>query len=39
MSMGDALGLSGVMPPELAAWLPNLFGVGVGIWLLFRLNR
>ena len=39
MSMGDALGLSGVMPPELAAWLPNLFGLAVSIWLLFRLNR
>lgn len=39
MSMGDALGLSGVMPPELAAWLPNIFGFAVGIWLLYRLNR
>ncbi len=39
MSMGDALGLSGVMPPQLAAWLPNVFGFGVSFWLLFRLNR
>jgi lipopolysaccharide export system permease protein len=39
MSMGDALGLSGVMPPELAAWLPNIFGLSVSIWLLFQLNR
>lgn len=39
MSVGDALGLSGAAPPQLAAWLPNLFGLAVGIWLLFRLNR
>lgn len=39
MSMGDALGLSGVMPPELAAWLPNIFGLAVSTWLLFQLNR
>jgi lipopolysaccharide export system permease protein len=38
MSMGDALGLSGVVPPQLAAWLPNLFGIAMGSWLLFRIS-
>lgn len=39
MSMGDALGLSGIVPPLLAAWLPNLFGLTMGSWLLFRISR
>lgn len=39
MSMGDALGLSGIIPTWTAGWLPNLFGSAVGIWLLLRVAR
>ena len=39
MSMGDALGLSGIVPNWTAAWLPNLFGGGIGVWLLWRLGQ
>jgi lipopolysaccharide export system permease protein len=35
----DALGISGVFSPLLAAWLPNLFGVGAGGLLLFKAAR
>ncbi|HEY9848200.1 MAG TPA: LptF/LptG family permease [Leptolyngbyaceae cyanobacterium] len=38
MSMGDALGLSAVIPAWLAAWLPNIFGLGVGSLLLIRMS-
>ncbi|MDY6941172.1 MAG: LptF/LptG family permease [Cyanobacteriota bacterium] len=39
MSVGDALGLSGVLPPWLAAWLPTLSGLGAGSFLLVRAAR
>ncbi len=39
MSLGDALGLSGILLPWMAAWLPNMFGFGAGGWLLIRAAR
>jgi len=39
MSLGDALGLSGILLPWIAAWLPNMFGFGAGGWLLIRAAR
>lgn len=39
MSMGDALGLSSVISPWLAAWLPNIFGLGTGSFLLLRMSQ
>jgi lipopolysaccharide export system permease protein len=36
MSFGDALGLSNFLSPIISAWLPNLFGLGSGIFLLVR---
>jgi lipopolysaccharide export system permease protein len=35
----EALGLSGVLSPLAAGWLPNLFGIGAGGFLLFRAAR
>lgn len=32
----EALGLSNVLSPFMAAWLPNLFGLGAGGFLLFK---
>ena len=34
--INDALGLSGVFSPIMAAWFPNLFGIGAGGFLLFK---
>ena len=39
MAVGDALGLSNYVPPLIAAWLPNLFGLVVGGWLLFKVAK
>jgi lipopolysaccharide export system permease protein len=39
MAIGDALGLSNYLPPIIAAWLPNMLGLGVGAFLLFRAAR
>ncbi len=39
IAIGDALGLSNYIPPAVAAWLPNLLGLGVGSFLLFRVTR
>ncbi|MEP0759479.1 MULTISPECIES: LptF/LptG family permease [unclassified Coleofasciculus] len=39
MSVGDALGLSNFLSPVIAAWLPNLFGLGAGAWFLLRAAR
>lgn len=39
MSVGDALGLSGVMSPYLAGWLPTLCGFGMGVVLLMNSSR
>lgn len=38
-TMGDALGLSGFLSAWMAAWLPNMFGLAMGIGLLFRISR
>ncbi|NJL57071.1 YjgP/YjgQ family permease [bacterium] len=38
MSLGDVLGLSGVVSPAIAGWLPTLSCFGFGIFLLFRLD-
>ncbi len=35
----EALGLSNVLSPFMAAWLPNLFGLGAGGFLLYRAAR
>ena len=40
MTMGDVLGISGVIPvPWIGAWLPNIFGIGISTWLLFRMSK
>ncbi|NEP60982.1 MAG: YjgP/YjgQ family permease [Symploca sp. SIO2G7] len=39
IAVGDALGLSNYLPPLVAAWLPNLFGLSVGGWLLFKVAQ
>jgi lipopolysaccharide export system permease protein len=31
-----SLGLMGLISPVLAGWLPNLLGLGMGAWLLYR---
>jgi lipopolysaccharide export system permease protein len=35
----SSLGITGTLPPFLAAWLPVLIGLGVGLWLLKRASR
>ncbi len=35
----QAMGQIGALGPVVAAWLPNILGVGVGIGLLYRANR
>ncbi|MBD2126155.1 LptF/LptG family permease [Microcoleus sp. FACHB-1] len=35
----EALGLSNVLSPIMAGWLPNVFGVGTGGFLLYRTAR
>lgn len=35
----EALGLSNVLSPIMAAWLPNVFGIGAGGFLLFKAAR
>jgi len=37
--ISEALGLSSILSPFMAAWLPNFFGLGSGAWLLFRAAR
>jgi len=39
MSIGDALGLSGVVSPWVAGWLPTLAALAVGGILLWRSSR
>lgn len=39
MSIGDALGLSGILSPFVAGWLPTLFGLVAGVLLLVRIAR
>ena len=33
-----SLGIAGVLNPFWSAWLPNFLGLGVGIWLLRKMN-
>ena len=33
-----SLGIAGVLTPFWSAWLPNFLGLGVGIWLLRKMN-
>lgn len=35
----SSLGLIGVLTPIMAAWLPNLFGFGIGSFLLYKVNK
>ncbi|HEY9636366.1 MAG TPA: LptF/LptG family permease [Coleofasciculaceae cyanobacterium] len=37
--IAEALGLSGILSPFMAAWLPNFFGLGAGGLLLVRAAR
>jgi len=39
MSFGDALGLGNFLPPFVAAWMPNLFGLAAGVWFLLKAAR
>ncbi|MBD1937980.1 LptF/LptG family permease [Microcoleus sp. FACHB-68] len=39
MSIGDALGLSGVISPVIAGWLPTLCGFVMGAVLLVRVSQ
>ncbi len=39
MSVGDALGLSNVLPPWMSGWLPTLSGFAMGMVLLVRASR
>ena len=39
MSIGDALGLSGIIVPWMAGWLPTLCALGVGVVLLVRAAK
>ncbi|OAB54891.1 permease [Phormidium willei BDU 130791] len=39
MSLGDALGLSQIIPPWLAAWLPTIIALSAGVLLLVRSYR
>ncbi len=39
MSIGDALGLSGVLSPVMAGWLPTLCGLAMGIVVLVRASQ
>ncbi|MGL5034465.1 MAG: LptF/LptG family permease [Microcystaceae cyanobacterium] len=34
-----SLGMMELVSPGIAAWLPNIIGVGVGSWLLYQFNR
>lgn len=36
--MIGSLGLIGVLSPFMAAWIPNLLGFGIGLYLLFKPN-
>jgi lipopolysaccharide export system permease protein len=34
-----SLGIIGMIPPLLAAWIPNLVGLGAGIWMALEFNH
>ena len=39
LSVSGALAQAGILSPVLGAWLPNLFGLGTGLFLLVRVAR
>lgn len=36
IQLSQAVGISGVIPPQIAAWFPTTLFLGLGIWLLAR---
>jgi lipopolysaccharide export system permease protein len=39
LTVTGVLGQIGMLPPLLAAWMPNIFGLAAGGWLVFRASR
>lgn len=39
LSISGALAQAGILSPVIGAWLPNLFGLGTGLFLLVRVAR
>lgn len=39
MTISDALGASGTIPPALGAWIPNIIMIMFGFWLIRRAAR
>ncbi|MFM5899194.1 MAG: LptF/LptG family permease [Dolichospermum sp.] len=39
LSVSGALAQAGILAPVMGAWLPNLFGLGTGLFLLVRVAR
>jgi lipopolysaccharide export system permease protein len=39
LSVSGALAQAGILSPFIGAWLPNLFGLGVGLFLLIRVAQ
>ncbi|MEZ4456044.1 MAG: LptF/LptG family permease [Gemmatimonadales bacterium] len=38
INLSKAVGASGIMDPTLSAWIPNLFFLGLGVWLFARVR-
>jgi lipopolysaccharide export system permease protein len=36
VQLSRAVGSGGLLPPTLAAWMPNLLFGGIGVWLMKR---
>ncbi len=34
--VSESMGIWGILTPFMAAWLPNLLGLGTGTWLLIQ---
>ncbi|MEI6445497.1 MAG: LptF/LptG family permease [Nostocales cyanobacterium ELA583] len=39
LSVSGALAQAGILSPLIGAWLPNLFGLGIGLFLLIRVAQ
>ncbi len=39
MSVGESLGIRGILPPEYSVWLPNIVLGGLGVWLTWKMCR
>jgi lipopolysaccharide export system permease protein len=39
LSVSGALAQAGIFSPFVGAWLPNLFGLGIGLFLLIRVAQ